>query len=425
MTHDAIVVGAGLAGLMAALTLQRAGRRVLLLERRPVAGGLCGTFERDGHEFVIGCNDFGSGLASALRELGVELAFHHPRARFHFRHGQVHIPLDLRTGLWLLRKAPALARAVAAARWLGAETIGDLVDHHVRDPDIRDLACLLIYATGRSPDDAPLSAMRDDFSREYAYGYDRSCTPVGGPGVMVARMVERFRALGGELLLGCECAQIVREGDTKRVSTSAGEFSARRVLSSQGRWDAWPREAKAGLEMAMFLVALPHGFAWPQGHHTIGWFAPDAPGWLRRLDAGLPCDTFGFHLFRSDLPPRPDHYTINVCTLLPRGEREVSEARRQALQDYVFGTIDRHVLPGFRQAVRYSSFLSPSEFEVVHGLSSAPSPRLAPRGFHKPPSHDPETDIHFLGTSVHPPGEHAGAAALSGRRAAAEILRLE
>jgi hypothetical protein len=40
----------------------------------------------------------------------------------------------------------------------------------------------------------------------------------------------------------------------------------------------------------------------------------------------------------------------------------------------------------------------------------------------KPASYDAERAIHFIGTSVEPPGEHAGAAALSGWRAAQGVI---
>ncbi|MFN9976438.1 MAG: FAD-dependent oxidoreductase, partial [Phycisphaerae bacterium] len=39
MAHDIIVIGAGLNGLVAANYLAKAGKRVLVLERRAMAGG--------------------------------------------------------------------------------------------------------------------------------------------------------------------------------------------------------------------------------------------------------------------------------------------------------------------------------------------------------------------------------------------------
>jgi phytoene dehydrogenase-like protein len=44
-THDTIVVGGGHNGLVTAFYLARAGRRPLVLERRPIVGGACVTEE--------------------------------------------------------------------------------------------------------------------------------------------------------------------------------------------------------------------------------------------------------------------------------------------------------------------------------------------------------------------------------------------
>ncbi|MDP7114961.1 MAG: NAD(P)/FAD-dependent oxidoreductase [Myxococcota bacterium] len=76
---DAIVVGAGLGGLTAALTMARKGLRVLVLERNGVPGGCATSFVRGRYEFEVSLHQLsGVGLADRpgrlypfLEELGV------------------------------------------------------------------------------------------------------------------------------------------------------------------------------------------------------------------------------------------------------------------------------------------------------------------------------------------------------------------
>jgi len=69
---DVIVIGAGLGGLLTAAILARRGRRVLVLEREPRAGGRLRSFELDG--FVVDCGAFlwpNKYLDEALAAAGV------------------------------------------------------------------------------------------------------------------------------------------------------------------------------------------------------------------------------------------------------------------------------------------------------------------------------------------------------------------
>ncbi len=64
---DIIVVGAGIAGLTAALSLVHKGRDVLLIERNEKCGGLMNTFERDGFRFEAGARALvNAGLVEPL-----------------------------------------------------------------------------------------------------------------------------------------------------------------------------------------------------------------------------------------------------------------------------------------------------------------------------------------------------------------------
>jgi len=77
-THfDVIVIGAGMAGLVCAARLAKAGKKVLLLEQHNIVGGYCTNFKRKGYEFdasihlILGCEP-GGLLHNILLDCGAE-----------------------------------------------------------------------------------------------------------------------------------------------------------------------------------------------------------------------------------------------------------------------------------------------------------------------------------------------------------------
>jgi len=77
MNYDAIVVGGGVAGLIAAAYLSKAGRTTLLCEKESAPGGLVNSFERDGFIYDGGIRAMeNSGvLFPMLKHLGLDIEF--------------------------------------------------------------------------------------------------------------------------------------------------------------------------------------------------------------------------------------------------------------------------------------------------------------------------------------------------------------
>jgi len=77
LPYDIVIVGGGMAGLTACAYAARAGRRVLLLEKEPVLGGLVQSFEREGYTWDAGIRALeDSGIIlPMLADLGIEVDF--------------------------------------------------------------------------------------------------------------------------------------------------------------------------------------------------------------------------------------------------------------------------------------------------------------------------------------------------------------
>jgi len=73
--YEIIVVGGGMSGLTAAISLVKEGKRVLLIEKNSVCGGLISSFERDGFRFDAGPRELVNAgmIKPMLQELGIDL----------------------------------------------------------------------------------------------------------------------------------------------------------------------------------------------------------------------------------------------------------------------------------------------------------------------------------------------------------------
>jgi phytoene dehydrogenase-like protein len=426
---EIVVVGAGLAGLSAAICAQAAGRRCVVIERRAQPGGLCGTHVLSGREFPIACNDFGASLAAFCRRVGIALELRSERTRFHFeRKGRVRrleLPLTLRTALAMLGKARAGFALWECRREPGIATLADWIARAGIDAEAADWIASLGYPIGLAPAQLPIELLAAELSRAQSYGYDRPNVPVGGPGVMAAAFARRFEELGGAIRYGCELRECEREierdgGDRFTLAISLGEIRARAVITSEPRASAWPAQARAGLEFTTLHLAVSRELRWPRGYHTLTWFPADIAGWLGALDAGERPHEFGFHVYESGLE-NDGELALGALCFLPRGLRDPSADARATLEAQLLAGLER-ILPGLGAALRFRQLLAPADFERMHGLSPAACWRTPLPGLAKPDCFDPQSGLVHAGSSVGPHGEHAGQALRSGEWAARAAL---
>jgi len=257
--YDAIVIGAGMSGLAAGIRLAQFDRRVLVLERHTLWGGLNSFYKRAGRRIDTGLhaltnfapkNARGAPLTKLLRQLRIpwedlalgeqtfsEIVF--PTARLEFSNG-------------FGRLAESVAREFPGEvdgfeRLVRA--LGELDPYHAGEPResgreflarfladpllVEMLLCPILYYGSAREDDIDGYQLVILFRSIFQEGFAR---PEGGIRRLLDLLVKRFRALGGELRMQAGVERILVEGGAVRgvVLDDGTEIAAERVFSSAG-----------------------------------------------------------------------------------------------------------------------------------------------------------------------------------------------
>lgn len=228
-SYDVVVIGAGVAGLINANLLARAGKRVLLVEQHYMVGGYCSTFRRRGYTFdaashfypLLGNPETITG--KLLVDLGIDCGWvkMDPVDHFHFPDGShFRVPASLEAYRQLLdaqfpeERAGLEAffdevnraylaglllyfRGVASrqARQWQHRTLRDALDQHFADPKLK----LILTADGPHWGAPPsrTSFLFDSMLRlSYFLG---NYYPQGGSQNFADALAARFEQLGGHI----------------------------------------------------------------------------------------------------------------------------------------------------------------------------------------------------------------------------------
>jgi phytoene dehydrogenase-like protein len=261
--YDALVIGAGMSGLGAAIRLAQAGRRVAVLERHYLYGGLNSFYKRGGRRIDSGLHALTNWappserhrpLGRILRQLRIrreELRLGEQRgSRIELggrtlRFSNDSALLEAEVAAAFPRSADAYRRLVAEVRGAGyayAEegrvsaraVLADLLP----DPLLREALLLPVcwYGSARE-NDVDWAQFRIIFQSIFLEGLSR---PEGGVKTILDVLLRRLRDEGGELRLRAGVARIVREGGGSGgpvsgvVLDDGTELEAGFVLSSAG-----------------------------------------------------------------------------------------------------------------------------------------------------------------------------------------------
>ncbi len=282
---DAIVIGAGNAGLTAATALQRAGARTLLLERHNIPGGCATSFIRGEFEFEVALhqlsgmgteknpfimrkifNDLGImdqlqvveerelyrivmpsmvnpeheidvTLPASIKALKKTLSTEYPEESENIdRYLTLCEKLSLECFMMLPRAQKMNDSAVLESTCpnyvkYGLTPSKDVLNEFFNNPDLKAVIAAYWCYIGLPPKDIPFC---DLAVMVYAYAAFKPCHVQGGSQAISSALLESFQAAGGKVLFNTGAAKILSENNqVQAVQTEHGDiFSCQHVISN-------------------------------------------------------------------------------------------------------------------------------------------------------------------------------------------------
>ncbi|MEQ1891323.1 MAG: NAD(P)/FAD-dependent oxidoreductase [Planctomycetota bacterium] len=260
MRYDAIVIGAGMSGLAAALRLAQHDQKVVVVEKHELWGGLNSFYTKGGRPFDVGLHALtnyapagkkGAPLTRVLRWLRIR---HEELALGEHAFSEILVPgVRLTFSNELARLESEVARAFPGERdgfaalvaWVRAYEVREdvepgpsaraLLARFLGEPLLREMLLLpvLFYGSAREEDtDEQTFAIL--FRAVFLDGLSR---PEGGIRRLLNLLIKRLKAAGAELCMGQGVRRVlVRDGRAHGIELENGAvLEAPVVLSSAGR----------------------------------------------------------------------------------------------------------------------------------------------------------------------------------------------
>lgn len=266
-SYDAVIIGAGVGGLLCANLLARAGLRVLLVEQHYMVGGYCSTFKRKGFLFDAATHFYpllgnpATLTGKLLAEIGIDIGWikMDPVDQFHFPDGtKFSVPADFNTYIAQLKREfphetdaiDAFFAVVQKVYMLGLlqffryrpteqlrpylkSTVREILDLHFRDEKLK---LLLTADTGHWGSAPVRTSFVFDSMLRLAY-FLGNYYPKGGSQAFSDELAARFEERGGHILMSSLVSRVqVRNQTACGVEIETGIGSKRRIVRVRAKY---------------------------------------------------------------------------------------------------------------------------------------------------------------------------------------------
>jgi phytoene dehydrogenase-like protein len=423
-SYDAVIIGAGISGLVCGCYLARSGLKVVVAEQHHKPGGYCTTFKRRGFTFDAAAHSFGGykygPLGKVFRDLGIDKKLHIRR----FEPTDVVVTNDFRVSFGSdVEKTIQGFQAVfpeernSIARFFSflfmpdpnsfsrirSWTFGKLLDKYFTNEKLKAVLSFPLFGNGGLPPSMMSAFIGSKIFKEYLL--DGGYYPEGNMQTLADTLAETFREFGGELRLSSRAREIrVKEGNVSGVTINKADFiPARYVISNCDarqtfytllgrrlvREDIVQRIDDMIPSLSIFILYLGVD-------NACGFLPPGINMWvLRDYDvekayvAAKKADIDAIHNYMVRLSP--DQKTILAFLNVGFKSKAYWDIHKKEIMDLFIAKLERDITPGLSKHIVYSEAATPSTLHrytsnykgAAYGWACTPS-QLADPELRKP-----------------------------------------
>lgn len=251
--YDAIIIGAGISGLVCGCYLAKAGLKTLIVEKNAEPGGYCASFTRNGFKFDACAHSLGSLrkdgiIRQVLEELNLEsrikITRHDPQDIIISPNYKISFWNDLSKTIEELSNAfPKESKSIKAfltylnnskgitSAELRNRTLKSLLDQYLSSKKLKAIFSVLVLGNQGLPPSLISAFTASKFYKEFII--DGGYYPEDGMQAFSDILAKRFKELGGHLSLSSLVTKItIADNKVKGVVTWGSDFISSKYIIS-------------------------------------------------------------------------------------------------------------------------------------------------------------------------------------------------